>query len=184
MEWRNALHDFEENPPSHCWSEIKESLDQDIPAIRKQLYEYSENPPLTVGQKILSQIEGRKKTNIFYLSRSKVMAAASLAVLLALSVLYIISSPENRPKVGAAVYQSGNKEENATRSYILFTNQKGEQINISPKLHSVLQPTVKRNDSLIQTWQKKLSNSAYVPTGNNFFDIAEMVHILEEDEKR
>lgn len=182
MEWRKSLQELEENPPTHCWSEISNSLDQDIPAIKKSLYDYSETPPASAKEKIFNTLGNKKQATIIRLTRSKAVAAASISVLLGLTVLYIISSPENKPKVGAAVIQYGTNNTNGN-NYIPYTNPNGDQIKISPKLHSVLAPAEHSNDTLIQLWQKKLGKSTYIPAGNNFFDIAEMVKFLEEENR-
>lgn len=180
MEWRKALQDFEETPPSHCWTEIKESLEQDIPELRNQLYHYAEPAPEGTMQEIFAKLEKKERQNIFFFSRSRAVAAASVAVLLTLSILYIIGSPDKSPNVGAAVIQS---KKNTQSNYIVHTNQNGEQVNISPKLRFLISSSQNPNDSLVKKWQHKLAHSPYMPAGNNFFDIAEMVHLLEEKEK-
>lgn len=184
MEWKKALQNLEETPPTHCWSEIKESLIEDIPEIRSKLYDYTEAAPEEAQHIILSRIGNPKKGKLISLSRSRSVAAASIIVLMSLSVLYIISTPDIKPKVGTVVIQSTEKKETTAGNYILHTNQNGEQIKVSSKLLPILPSGSKKNDSLIKNWQKKLGTSAYIPTGNNFFDIAEMIQFLEEEDKK
>lgn len=178
MEWRNKLQEFEETPPSQCWSAIQESLAQDVPALKDKLYDISEPVPAAMKQRIFTALNKEERQNVFSLTRSRAVAAASIGVLLALSVLYIISPTENKPQVGTSVINSISKNKTA-HSFIIYTDQHGEQIKISTKLKSLLNKNNK--DTTMQHWQHKMATSPYVPAGNNFFDIAEMAKILEEN---
>lgn len=180
MEWRKALQDFEETPPSHCWTEIEASLRADLPKLRDLLYEYGEPVPVETRQIIFDKLEKQEKQNIFFFSRSRAVAAASVLVLLTLSILYIIGSPDKHPNVGASVIQS---KKSSTKQYIIHTNQNGDQVKVSPKLRFLVPALENANDSLIKKWHYKIAHSPYIPAGNNFFDIAEMVNLLEEKEK-
>lgn len=175
MEWRKSLQAFEETPPTQNWLDIQESLDQDVPLIRKQLYDYAEEAPADALSNIFNTLDTPQKRSIFSISRSRAVAAASITVLGLLSVFYLINAPKTNPKIEASVIQSQKTPST--------TNLKIEQVKISPKIQSLLTSHSSQKDTLIQHWQKKIAHSPYVPTGNNFFDIAEMVHLIEENEK-
>lgn len=155
MEWRKALYDLEENPPAQCWSAIKVSIDQDIPQIRKKLNALSEIPPAQSEQKIFNRLEKRKKAKIIEFSRQKAVAAASIALLITLSLFYFLSSPSNQPKIGASMLQSKKKVLDKKINPVLDTVLHDVQIKASPKLYHFLKKYSKQEDSSHSDWQKK-----------------------------
>lgn len=182
MEWRQALYHLEENPPSHCWKEVNDRLDQEIPELRNLLYTYSELAPEESKPIIFNRLS-KQKAAIFQIKRSKAVAVASIAVILSLTILYTISTPDNKPKVGTSVIQVMDTNQSKSKQHNLYTNSIGYSIKLSPKLKTILTNHSVSNDSLVQKWQEKLITSPYIPSPNNFFDIAEMVKLLEENDK-
>jgi hypothetical protein len=68
-------------------------------------------------------------------------------------------------------------------NYIYLTTYNGEVKRISYKFEEMIPEIKKQNSELIRKWRAKLESSSFVPAGNNFFDIAEMVKILEEEKR-
>ena len=66
-------------------------------------------------------------------------------------------------------------------NYIYFTAADGEQMRLSYKLQPLLPAirTKKHNDMLDQ-WSAALENSAFVPSGSNFFDIVDMIRMVDQ----
>lgn len=70
------------------------------------------------------------------------------------------------------------------RNYIYFTSRSGEQRRISYKLEKLL-PAIRshvRNDTVAR-WMSTLEHSSFIPSGNNFFDILEMVKLAEQNQR-
>ena len=68
-------------------------------------------------------------------------------------------------------------------NYIYLTASNGEVKRVSYKFEEMLPEMKKQNSELIRKWKEKLAASSFVPAGNNFFDIAEMVQILQEEKR-
>lgn len=66
-------------------------------------------------------------------------------------------------------------------NYIYFTLGSGDERRLSYKLEEFL-PAIRnrKQNELLDHWSAALENSAFVPSGNNFFDIVEMVKMVEE----
>lgn len=177
MEWKQALQNLESNPPDYCWTKINDALNEDIPEFRRKLYSLSETAPEQSKTVIFNRLSN-KKTPVITINRSKAVAAACIAVMLSLTILYSISTPENKPKMGTSLIEAIDSNHS-----IQFNNLNGYQKEISPKLKSIFTSHSKVNDSIVQHWQLQLANSPYIPSGSNFFDIAEIINLLKENEK-
>lgn len=68
-------------------------------------------------------------------------------------------------------------------NYIYLTSANGEVKRISYKFEEMIPEMKKQNSELIRKWKQKLESSAFIPAGDNFFDIAEMVKILQEEKR-
>ena len=69
-------------------------------------------------------------------------------------------------------------------NYIYFTSRSGDQRRISYKLEKML-PAIRsdlRNDTVAQ-WMSALENSRFIPSGNNFFDILELVKLVDQKQR-
>jgi hypothetical protein len=68
-------------------------------------------------------------------------------------------------------------------NYIYLTASNGEVKRVSYKFEEMIPEMKNQNSELIRKWKEKLAASSFVPAGSNFFDIAEMVKILEEEKR-
>ncbi|HSF46367.1 MAG TPA: hypothetical protein VLA58_10165 [Chitinophagaceae bacterium] len=68
-------------------------------------------------------------------------------------------------------------------NYIYLTAANGEVKRVSYKFEEMIPEMKKQNSELIRKWKEKLEASSFVPAGDNFFDIAEMVKILQEEKR-
>jgi hypothetical protein len=68
-------------------------------------------------------------------------------------------------------------------NYIYLTAPNGEVKRLSYKFEEMIPEMKKQNSELIRKWKEKLEASSFIPAGNNFFDIAEMVKILQEEKR-
>jgi hypothetical protein len=68
-------------------------------------------------------------------------------------------------------------------NYIYLTASNGEVKRVSYKFEEMIPEMKKENSELIRKWKEKLAASSFVPAGSNFFDIAEMVKILQEEKR-
>ena len=186
MEWKNTLQDFEQTPPQHCWGEIREVLDQDLPLVRQKLADFAEDPPPHSKHSIFQQLGQSVQPRRIWLSRSKSVAAASIALVLGLSVLYSIFSPVHPPQVSASVAgarkgDSMIRMQQAENGYIwlYFTNE--EPIRISPKFMELVPALNDSQSTRVKDWQQQLLESSFAPSGSNFMDIAELSRLLEAE---
>lgn len=186
MEWKNTLQDFEQTPPQHCWGEIREVLDQDLPLVRQKLADFSEDPPPHSKHTIFQQLGQSAQPRRIWLTRSKSVAAASIALVLGLSILYIIFSPVPPPQVsvsvaGARKGDSMIRMQQAENGYIWLYLSNEEPIRISPKFMELV-PALKDSQSArVKDWQQQLLESSFAPSGSNFMDIAELSRLLEAE---
>jgi hypothetical protein len=65
-------------------------------------------------------------------------------------------------------------------NYIYLVTNSGEVKRVSYKLEKMIAEIRKQDGEKLRKWTEKLEKSAFIPTGNNFFDIAEMVRIIGE----
>lgn len=70
------------------------------------------------------------------------------------------------------------------RNYIYFTSSEGDLRRLSYKLEKLL-PAIRSNrkNEMVSEWTSALERSTFVPSGNNFFDIVEMVKMAEEKQQ-
>jgi hypothetical protein len=68
-------------------------------------------------------------------------------------------------------------------NYIYLTAANGEIKRVSYKFEEMIPEMKKQNSELIRKWKEKLEASSFVPAGSNFFDIAEMVKLLQEEKR-
>jgi hypothetical protein len=68
-------------------------------------------------------------------------------------------------------------------NYIYLTTANGEVKRLSYKFEEMIPEMKKQDSEMIRKWKEKLEASSFIPAGNNFFDIAEMISILQ-DERR
>jgi len=185
MEWQNALQNFEQTPPPHCWSEIREVLDQDIPQVRHKLSDISVDPPPQSKYVIFQQLRSTVRPRQILLTRSRSVAAASIALLVGLSALYIILSPDQPPQVsvsvaGARKGDSMVRMQQAENGYIWMYSDNGNPVRISPKLLGIMPDRTDSQPSSVREWQQQVLESSFIPSGFNFMDIAELSRLLEE----
>jgi hypothetical protein len=68
-------------------------------------------------------------------------------------------------------------------NYIYLTASNGEVKRLSYKFEEMIPEMKKQDSELIRKWKEKLEASSFIPAGNNFFDIAEMIRILQEEKR-
>lgn len=68
-------------------------------------------------------------------------------------------------------------------NYIYLTNSNGEVRRLSYKFEEMIPEMKKQDSEMIRKWKEKLEASSFIPAGNNFFDIAEMIRIMQEDKR-
>lgn len=186
MEWKKTLQDFEQTPPPQCWDEIREVLDQDLPQVRQKLSALTVDPPARSKHAIFQQLGQSVQPRRIWLTRPKLIAAASIALVLGISVLYFISSPVRPPQVsvsvaGARKGDSMTRMQQAENGYIWLYIRNDAPIRISPKFIEMV-PALKDTQSpIIKNWQEKILESSFAPSGSNFLDIAELSRLLEEE---
>lgn len=66
-------------------------------------------------------------------------------------------------------------------NYIYLVTNSGEVKRVSYKLEKMITEIRKQDGDKLRKWTDKLENSAFIPAGNNFFDIAEMVKIIGDE---
>lgn len=66
-------------------------------------------------------------------------------------------------------------------NYIYLLTNSGEVKRVSYKLEKMIAEIRKQDGEKLRKWTGKLEKSAFIPAGNNFFDIAEMVKIMSEE---
>lgn len=66
-------------------------------------------------------------------------------------------------------------------NYIYFTSSNGEERRLSYKLQPLL-PAIKekKHNEMLDKWSTALEKSAFVPSGNNFFDIVDMIRMVDQ----
>lgn len=67
-------------------------------------------------------------------------------------------------------------------NYIYLVTNSGEVKRVSYKLEKMITEIRRQEGDKISRWTDKLEHSAFIPAGDNFFDIAEMVKIMGEDQ--
>jgi hypothetical protein len=66
-------------------------------------------------------------------------------------------------------------------NYIYLVTNSGEVKRVSYKLEKMITEIRRQDGDKIRRWTDKLEHSAFIPAGDNFFDIAEMIKIMGED---
>ena len=200
MEWRKNLYHFEEQPPEQAWELISKELEEDIPALRNKLFDVTAVPPPEVWHAVASEING-EETNpvqapVIWYKKSWNIAAAAVFAAVLFGVVYLnsnkidpagmstavinpVPSSKNDPapapqKDPVSIFQNDN-------NYIYFTSANGETKRLSYKLKPLLPALTKREHHvLLDKWSNTIENSAFIPSGNNFFDIVEMLRMVEQ----
>lgn len=209
MEWQKNLYQFEAVPPADAWENVKKELDSDVPKIRELLADYTEQPPAIVWSAITSELESAEKTPVIWYRKPAIVtaAAASVAALVFL-YSYFFAGPEDfsLTDVSASVYKpavQGNQTQSSSNTdekdsmekqdpasvkmnpddenYIYLVTNSGEVKRVSYKLEKMISEIRKQDGDKLRKWTDKLEKSAFIPAGNNFFDIAEMVRIIGEE---
>lgn len=66
-------------------------------------------------------------------------------------------------------------------NYIYLVTNSGEVKRVSYKLEKMIPEIRKQDGDKLRRWASKLENAAFIPAGNNFFDIAEMLRVMGEE---
>ena len=212
MEWRKNLYHLEEQPPEQSWDLISKELEDDIPAIRLKFQDLDSSPPPAVWEAVVNELDKTTKSKVapvkWYQKSWNILAAAVFAAVV-FGVLYIninkfdaagISTavinpipdsnsntgsvqpaPQQEPSVLDLTAEQASLKDN---NYLYFTSVNGETKRLSYKLKTFL-PALKnkKHHVVLDQWTSTLENSTLVPSGNNFFDIVEMVKLVEQKQK-
>ncbi len=197
MEWRKNLYQFEVTPPANAWDNIRAELESDVPVIRKALTDYAEEPPALVWEAITKQLDLPGKTSLVWYRRPAyvTLAAASVAAIVFLFVNFYTGRKDfSAADVAASVYKPGPviqpaatsdpvavRMDNEDENYIYLVTKSGEVKRVSYKLEKMVPEIMKQDGEKFRKWSNKIEASAFIPAGNNFFDIAEMIRILGDE---
>ena len=207
MEWRKNLYHLEEQPPEQSWELISKELEDDIPALRMKLYDLSTEPPEGTWDAVESKLDPTEKKRpeapVIWYRKSWNLAAAAIFAVVLFGVVYINFNKLNPTDISTAVINplpasqtDGPNPESVIESvvnlpaeeaslkdnnYIYFTSVNGDTRRLSYKLKPFL-PALKnkRHHAVLDKWSSQLEKSSFVPSGNNFFDIMEMVQLVEQ----
>jgi hypothetical protein len=201
---REALENFEEVPPAQSWKAISASLDN-VPVVAPVRW-YRRPAVITAAAAVLAGIIffsaylSQNETNNQGLSASVLKPVTPKATVPSGSDSFSsasadvltppVSIAEQPPSPSDAVdtrnekYTPGPvhfKFDRDDENYIYLTTSTGELKRVSYKFEELI-PEIRRQDGeIVQQWKNKLATSAFIPAGNNFFDIAEMIRLMEEE---
>jgi hypothetical protein len=181
--FRELLADYTEKPPANVWSAITSELEK------------PEKTPV---------IWYRKPAIV-------TAAAASVAALVFLYSYFFagpedfsvtdVSASVYKPAVqGSETLSSTNTDEKGSmekqplqsdpasvkmnpddENYIYLVTNSGEVKRVSYKLEKMISEIRNQDGDKLRKWTDKLEKSAFIPAGNNFFDIAEMVRVISDE---
>jgi hypothetical protein len=210
---REALHDYAEVPPQGVWTRIENQLDDPkvVPLYRryqKPIAYIAAAAAVLTGVMFFSNLAGTdEKTFSPDISASvfkpiepnhgsapskgqiSIPADSSSSIIqppvaaqktVAEKLKHVDSRNEKKSDIATLQPVRFDPDDD---NYIYLTVNNGEVKRVSYKFEEMIPEMKKQNSELIRKWKEKLEASSFVPAGNNFFDIAEMVKILQ-DEKR
>jgi hypothetical protein len=208
---REALYDYAEEPPAASWQAITASLDQPIPGTiyryRRPLTYVAAAAATITGLIFFSNyINTDKKdfatpeisasvykpvvpsvqpdTNVDNSVSDSASTTRQLAVIDGKSADETGKQSEqyqNSKRDFASIQQV--KFDPDDENYIYLTTSKGEVKRLSYKFEEMIPEMKKQDGEMIRKWREKLEASSFIPAGNNFFDIAEMVRIMQEEKR-
>jgi len=190
---RTVLSEFESDPPADAWQQIAVSISDveltpviDLRARNyNRLYSYAAiivGAMLIISALLYVYINNKQGLDATEFSTSIIRTDSPDKAKPGLASSGITSSL-NKPSVS---FDDGN--------YIQVLSSEGGYNRISYKFYEMVQAMY--SDSLkytsgaqgkkywqhtITSWKEKIGQSSYVPAGSNFFDLAEMISMLEEN---
>ncbi|HLO82663.1 MAG TPA: hypothetical protein VK166_16975 [Chitinophagaceae bacterium] len=208
---REALYDYAEEPPVTSWQAITASLDQPtispIYRYRKPLTYVAAAAATITGLIFFSNYFNTDKKEF---GTPEISASVYKPVAPAVeSQSSVETSEPDSPSVtrqlaviekksGEEVQQQNDQYQPAKRNiasiqqvrfdpddenYIYLTTSKGEVKRLSYKFEEMIPEMKKQDGEMIRKWKEKLEASSFIPAGNNFFDIAEMIRIMQEEKR-
>lgn len=207
---REALYDFAEEPPSSSWQAITATLDQPsatpLYRYRKPLAYIAAAAAVFAGIMFFSDFfNGKDQEFIPEIAASVYKPVSPVQE----NGMQVEESRTDSPSLDQQVaviekksVQELQKQDDQFRiskrdiaaiqpvkfdpddeNYIYLTASNGEVKRLSYKFEEMI-PEMKNQDSeLIRKWKERLEASSFIPAGNNFFDIAEMIKILQEEKR-
>jgi hypothetical protein len=207
---REALYDFAEEPPASAWTAITANLDQPsatpVFRYRKPLAYVAAAAAVLTGIMFFSDfLNGNEKEFVPEISASVYKPVAPVQEVQVPTEDNRTDSPSMDQQLSVLEKKSVEelqKQEDQLRiskrdiasiqpvkfdpddeNYIYLTASNGEVKRLSYKFEEMIPEMKKQDSELIRKWKEKLEASSFIPAGNNFFDIAEMLKILQEEKR-
>jgi hypothetical protein len=207
---REALYDYAEEPPVSAWQAITANLDQPsatpVFRYRKPLAYVAAAAAVLAGIMFFSDLlNGNEKEFVPEISASVYKPVAPVQEAQAPAEDNRTDSPSLDQQLAVIEKKSVEelqKQDDQLRiskrdiasiqpvkfdpddeNYIYLTATNGEVKRLSYKFEEMIPEMKKQDSELIRKWKEKLEASSFIPAGNNFFDIAEMIKILQEEKR-
>lgn len=207
---REALYDYAEEPPVSAWQAITANLDQPsatpVFRYRKPLAYVAAAAAVLAGIMFFSDLlNGNEKEFVPEISASVYKPVAPVQEAQAPATGNRTDSPSLDQQLAVIEKKSVEelqKQDDRLRiskrdiasiqpvkfdpddeNYIYLTASNGEVKRLSYKFEEMIPEMKKQDSELIRKWKEKLEASSFIPAGNNFFDIAEMIKILQEEKR-
>ena len=198
---REGLYTLQETPPPHAWDQITAALKPEEPVRLKR--------SSGVWRVALAAAAATVAFVAFFLNRDTAVPKVSVSMIRSVqpaptpapvpepktstpipSVDPLPPSSQHESVSNTAVSPAPKSTKTPARltvkdpNYIYFTSRSGDQRRLSYKLEKML-PAIRsqeRNDTVTR-WTSTLEHSSFVPCGNNFFDILELVKLIEQQKQ-
>ncbi len=210
MQWQQKLYHHTEEPPAETWERLKNELAQEPFLLRNQLDSFEEIPPADAWNKISIEIKPEEKavieTPVRHISKLRIWAYAAVittTILVITGLAQLIrnegngfSSSELSASISRPDTQVKKNQLSAPQviysdsNFILVSNQGGGYDRVSYKFNEMVEAMYGKNNSgnkhkqywnsTLAKWKSKMEHSSFMPSGSNFFDMAEMISVLEE----
>lgn len=168
MEWKNNLQEFSAAPPEQSWNNIQRRL----PASPKGRLKLFNNPYPSIA----------------------IAACATGIIFLGIQFLpdqYFtglhIRTSVNQSKINTTVPKSEKKQASSAGSSLndglmTIVLPNGDSTKVSEKLKGFIPEIYRQKGNRVTPWQQKMATSNFIPRGDHFFDITEMVRTIQENE--
>ncbi|WP_336517607.1 hypothetical protein [Pollutibacter soli] len=209
MQWQQKLYQYTEEPPEQVWELLKKELEKEPFQLRSSLDALEEEPPTGawdlikagINAESVTETETTTETPVVRFHRKRIFAYAAViaSTLLIISALVNLIRNENeglnaesiRTSIGAGESKKIQPQVSYSDSnYILVPANDGSYNRVSYKLNDMVksvyntgqqdsQVRQRWNNTLLR-WKQKMEHSQFMPTGSNFFDLAEMADVIDE----
>lgn len=209
MQWQQKLYQYTEEPPEQVWETLKKELEKEPYQLRNSLDALEEEPPAGAWDLIKKGINASSSmatgttpgAPIIKFHRKRIFAYAAVvaSTLLIISALVNLIRNENeglnaeniRTSIGAGDTKKAQPQVLYSDSnYILVPSAAGGYNRVSYKLNDMVKSvyytgqqdsqTRQQWNNTILRWKQKMEHSHFMPSGSNFFDLAEMADVIDE----